>query len=167
MKCKPRLSYKILNLILMASCLSSYQSALAAENIARGVAIVVTCEKGKWEGQRVGFKNDGVVENDSNGQQMEETVFIFQQLPFEKGGTVFVRYGEEPDNKDYTGEIRYFYSNGIDKAYVMIETKPEQIMENYVIDTISGNVILSVTKSLFGMYKDVFTKKCTTKMVQT
>ena len=160
-------NYKTLSIFIFITCFGYGSCALASENNTAGVAIIVVCEKGKWEGQRVGFTDDGVVENDSNGQQMEETVFIFQQLPFEKGGTVFVRYGEEPDNKDYTGEIRYSYSNGIDKAYVMIETKPEQIMENYVIDTISGNVILSVTKSLFGMYKDVFTKKCTTKMVQT
>lgn len=117
--------------------------------------IVVFCPATKWVGQRVGFQINNQIENDANFQPMKDHLFVIDGSDMKVGGQVFVRYGE---NKNYFGEIRYYYS-GFD-PYVIIETKPHDLQEVYSIDLRTGNTIFTVTKQFLGFYKDVFTSTC-------
>ena len=117
--------------------------------------IGIFCEAGKWTGQRVGFLEDGQIENDGNSQYMEKTSFILDSLPPKKGDKVRSSYGAD---FTYEGEVRYYYSG--EKPYIIIETQPYQIQEIYTIDLVTGNAILTITKRMWGFYKDNFTGKC-------
>ena len=138
-----------LRFFLVCFVVSIYNPVIAAESL------VVFCEVGKWEGQRVGFQNDGQIENDDNFQSMSETLFILEQWPPTKGDRVHARYGED---LLYEGEVRYVYSGN--NPYIILETQPYDLQENYSIDLLTGNTILTITKRMFGFYKDIFTNKC-------
>ena len=142
--------------MLLRFFLGCFAISIATQAIAAD-AFGIYCEAGKWEGQRVGFQNDGQVENDGNFQNMKETLFILEQLPPKKGDRVHVKYGED---LLYEGEVRYVYSS--DNPYIILETQPYDIQENYTIDLLTGNTILTITKRMFGFYKDTFTNKCET-----
>ena len=122
--------------------------------------LVIFCDEAEWTGQRVGFRDGGELENDGNFQNMEETLFIFDTFPPQVGDRVFARYGED---HLYQGEVRYIY--GGSKPYITIETKPFDILEVYSIDLMTGNTILTVTKQMFGFYKDVFMGQCQVQIV--
>ena len=117
--------------------------------------ISILCEAGKWTGQRIGFLEDGQIENNGNGQYMKETLFILDSLPPKKGDRVRSSYGAD---FKYEGEVRYYYSG--EKPYIIIETQPYQIQENYTIDLVTGDAILTITKRMWGFYKDNFIGKC-------
>ena len=77
------------------------------------------------------------------------------RLPPKKGDRVRSSYGGD---FKYEGEVRYYYSG--EKPYIIIEKQPYQIQENYTIDLVTGNAILTITKRMWGIYKDNFIGKC-------
>ena len=140
-----------LRFFLVCAAISISNTATASDSL------LIFCEAGKWEGQRVGFLNNGQIENDGNFQSMKETVFILEQFPPKKGDRVHAKYGGD---HLYEGEVRYVYFG--DNPYIILETQPYDLQENYTIDLLTGNTIFTVTKRMFGFYKDTFTGKCET-----
>ena len=125
--------------------------------------LVVLCEKGKWQGQRVGFGINGEEENDSNSINFDQYLIVIP-TPVEAGGNAFIRYGGKSNGNEYTGSIRYKYG-GSSSAYAIIETTPKELLEVITIEFPSFNVIYQTTKSLGGIFVDVFTKKCTGNLI--
>jgi hypothetical protein len=119
--------------------------------------LIAQCPEVEWLGQRVGFDNQGRLENDTNGIRLKETLFLFESFPPERGNRVFIRYdGGGVNENTYVGNVTYVYG----LSYVIIETQPHDLQEVYSIDLTSGNTILTNTKMAGGFFKDVFTTQC-------
>ena len=123
--------------------------------------LVILCEAEQWTGQRVGFRDDGELENVQNFQNLKETLFVLDEYPPQVGDTVHVKYGED---HVYQGEVRYIYRGS--KPYLTIESQPVDLLQVHSIDLMTGNAILTITKQLFGFYKDVFTGQCEVRLVE-
>ncbi|WP_147298830.1 hypothetical protein [Rhodosalinus sediminis] len=139
----------------------AFISCFCASPVFSAGLLVILCEAQQWTGQRVGFRDDGELENDQNFQNLKETLFVLDEYAPQVGNTVHVKYGED---RVYQGEVRYIYRGS--KSYLTIETQPADILEVYSIDMMTGNATLTITKQLFGFYTDVFTGQCEVRLVE-
>jgi hypothetical protein len=136
-------------------CLIGFSSSALAEE-----QLIVLCEKGEWEGRRLGFDSNGSIENSPNAIGFSQYLIVVP-LPLDNGGTAYIKYGDDPS---YTGKIRYSYATDT-SGYFIIETKPKDLLEVITIEIPNFNVIYQTTKQLFGLYSDTFLKSCTGKIL--
>ena len=108
---------------------------------------IVRCEPGEWQGGRVGFDLGGEPVIDSNG--VKYAAYVIAWAPGAK--TAQVTYGTET----YQGDIIYDYGDRT-VGYVIIVTRPKQIIEQLVVNAATGKVIITNTKRLYGLWQDSF-----------
>ena len=142
--------------MVRASLVVSLVLFVQSHNVYAVQELVVMCPAYEWQGQRVGFNDDASIENDKNGMFLKETVFMLGEQPLEVGATVPVMYGGDDL---YYGKLRYVHNKGGLK-YVIIETKPKDLLQVYAVDFHTGGTILTVTSQLFGFYVDTYTNTC-------
>lgn len=135
--------------------------------------ITVMCEGGRWEGNSIDSTAGGETEFTANGTGLAKTTYKipYPPKPFSsEGGLVKMSYG---DDEKYDGIITYFHDSALFPAvqndYVVINVKPQQILERHMILIPSGEVHLTYSKiyggALFGgpdtITTQSFAKKCT------
>ena len=122
------------------------------------------CEAGRWEGNSLGTTDNSLeIETAPNGLFLPNLNFKFS-LPAKFGDEVDVT----EDDSTTQGIITYFYDHTkwlADESYVMLITRPNQIMETWTIQIDSGWTHYSYTKNYGGFGEDelstqTFAKKC-------
>ena len=90
------------------------------------------CEEGEWKGRSiVTFKNSEGIEIKEYNPQYSTNIINFA-LPAKVGDKAEMTY----DNFNYSGTISYFYDADRyleDQSYIVIESKPKDILEKHVI----------------------------------
>ncbi len=129
----------------------------------------VECDAEKWEGNSLDTTDTSLdIERTENGISLPRMKFKFS-LPAKFGDTVEI----SEDDKPISGMITYFYDHTkwlADESYIVLISKPQQIMETWVIQIESGWTHYSFTKNYGGFGEDIlstqtFAKKCSLKMI--
>ena len=95
------------------------------------------CEEGEWKGRNIiTNKNSEEIKFVEVNPQYSTTIINFT-LPAKVGDKTAITYGDS----NYLGTVSYFYDADRyleDQSYIVIESKPKDILEKYVIMIDSG-----------------------------